>query len=133
MSKFVKGQSGNPAGRPKGNKNTSGELRQAIAAELPGIISTLVDEAKGGNAQAAAILISRVLPPLRPTAEASAVAIEEGATLAERAEAIAAAALSGSLAPDVASQLINVVSQQARIIEISELEQRITALEKQHG
>lgn len=132
MTRFKKGQSGNPAGRPKGTKNTSAELRKAIAAELPEILRTLVAEARTGNAQAAAVLLSRALPPLRPTTEAPEIAIA-GTTLAERAEAITAAAMSGSLSPDAATQLIGVVAQQARIIETSELEERITALEKRNG
>ena len=128
MTKFEKGKSGNPAGKPRGALSPSGRLRQAIAADLPNILATLRDRALDGDVQAASLLLSRCLPPLRPQSEAEDVPVT-GVSLTERAEGIAAAALSGDLSPTAANELIAVLAQQGRIIETAELAERITRIE----
>lgn len=130
--KFQKGKSGNPAGRPKGTKNSSSALREAIREELPSILRNLIELARGGDTQAAGVLLSRALPPLRPVSEATPIPTP-GESLGERAEAVSAAALSGVISPTTAAELMSVLSGQARITEIADLEQRITALENRNG
>ena len=63
MALFVKGQSGNPAGRPK-NSGALGEIRKSILNHVPEIINTLVINAKCGDVMAAKLLLERVLPPV---------------------------------------------------------------------
>jgi hypothetical protein len=62
---FKKGTSGNPAGRKPGTVTKVGKLRAGIEAHVPGILETLAELAKGGDVQAAKILLDRVLPALR--------------------------------------------------------------------
>jgi len=128
MARFKPGISGNPAGRPKGSPNKATQLRDMIRAELPEILKVLVEKAKGGDSQSAAVLISRVLPPLRPVSEGQTIQAA-GETLADRAEAVAAAALTGDLAPSTAGELMSVLAGQARVIETSELAARLERIE----
>lgn len=125
---FRPGQSGNPAGKPKGTKHASTRLRDAIASDLNDIVMALVEKAKAGDTGAAALLFSRSLPPLRPQSEAPDVELP-GATMNERAESITAAAMAGDLSPTGATELMGVLSQQARIAEISELAERLERIE----
>ena len=60
---FVKGQSGNPAGRPK-NCGVIAELRGSINQHVPEIIERLVKAAKSGDVLAAKLLLERVVPPV---------------------------------------------------------------------
>jgi hypothetical protein len=129
MAKFKPGQSGNPRGRPKGCSNASRVLREKIHAELPAIIKTLVELAQGGDTQAASVLLARALPPLRPVSEATELS-GAGATLADRAEAVAAATLAGNLAPSTASELMGMLAGHARIVETSELAARLERIEE---
>lgn len=128
MSRFQPGQSGNPAGRPKGVPNPQARLRNAISEHVPGIITRMVEAARDGDVAAASLLLSRVLPPVRP--ESQSVQIDgAGSTLAERAEAIAAATLAGEVSTSAAVDLMTVLQGQARVKELAELEERIAALE----
>lgn len=128
MPKFKPGQSGNPRGRPKGPM-ASTKLRDAIGNDLHAIVAALVERAKNGDVQAAGLLFSRTLPPLRPQSDAPDVALA-GETLDERADAIISAALAGKLSPTGAAELMGLLSQQARIQEISELAERLERIEQ---
>lgn len=128
MSRFQPGQSGNPAGRPRGIPNPQARIRQEIAQHLPAIIAQLVNRALSGDVAAASLLLSCSLAPLRP--EALALAIDNaGQTIAERAEAIAQATLAGQVPTSAAADLMAVLQGQARVKELIELEERIHALE----
>ena len=128
MTKFQKGRSGNPKGRPAGIPSPTAKLRNIIADDLPGILAALVEKAKDGDVGAANLLLSRCLPPLRPQSEADEIPTS-GTTLAERAESVVGAALAGAISPTVAAELMAVIGKHSQIIETAELERRITALE----
>ena len=127
--KFKKGQSGNPAGRPKGS-GISGQLRKAIEGEAASIIDALIEQAKGGDTAAAKTLLDRVLPALKP--ESQAIHLPElvaAGTMAEKARAAIDAAGAGAVSPSAASDLVSAIAGLAKIIETTELQKRLEALE----
>ena len=128
VSKFEKGISGNPAGRPK-NKTPATMLRKSIAKDMPAIINVLISMAKDGDVAAAKVLIDRVCPVLKPQSlELCLPAID---SLSGQGNEIIKATLSGQIPPDTGLQLIAALSNQAKIIKIDELTKRIESLEKQ--
>jgi len=54
MSKFVKGQSGNPAGRPPGSKSFQAELRAALEEHGEEILEKLIERGSPRRSTAAA-------------------------------------------------------------------------------
>jgi len=127
--KFKKGQSGNPAGRPKGS-GLSAQLRAAIEQDAPSIIKTMIEQAKAGDMQAAKALLDRVLPALKP--ESQAIHLPElvaAGTMADKAKAAIDAAGAGDIAPSAASDMVSAIAGLAKIIETTELQKRLEALE----
>ena len=130
MTTFKKGVSGNPAGRPKGS-GLAGRLRKVIADDADEILQSVITQAKGGDLAAAKILLDRIVPPLKPEAQAVQIAELSGSgDLVGKADAVIHAVGSGELAPDIAAQLISAVATLAKVIEIDQLQQRLEQLEK---
>ena len=128
-NQFIKGQSGNPQGRPKGS-GISAKLRQAIEGEAEAIIKAMIEQAKAGDIQAAKALLDRVLPALKP--ESQAIHLPElvaAGTMAEKARAAIDAAGAGDIAPSAASDMVSAIAGLAKIIETTELQKRLEALE----
>ncbi len=131
-SRWKPGQTGNPKGRPPGQSEIT-RLRAALAGDVPEILAGLVMAAKGGDVQAARLILERILPPVKAIEQAVALQLPEGGTLTAKASAVLTAAAIGDLAPGQAAQLIAALGTLAKIHEVDELAARITALEQQHG
>lgn len=67
---FPKGKSGNPRGRPKGSKNSTTILKEALKQDFDKalqkdfskIMKAIVDKAKEGDMVAAKMILDRVVP-----------------------------------------------------------------------
>ncbi len=121
------GQSGNPAGRPKGTGEI-GKLREAIKGHVPAIIARLTAQALEGDVQAARLLLERTVAPLKAVEPTQPLTLPDG-TLTEQGRAVLASVADGVLAPGQGAQLVAAIGQLARVAEVDELAARITALE----
>jgi hypothetical protein len=69
-TQFTKGTSGNPLGRPKGAKNKSTLLREAmqqkadrlLSKEVPKVLAVVIAAAKAGDMSAAKMILDRAVP-----------------------------------------------------------------------
>lgn len=130
---FSKGSSGNPAGRPPG-QTPGAQIRKAIEQRSTEILQAVIDAAIGGDMSACKMLLDRITPSLKPVAPQIEIDLPEGASLATQGSAVVHSALSGLVPPDIGSQLITALAQQAKLIETSDLIKRIEVLEKNaHG
>ncbi len=124
---FKKGQSGNPAGRPKGARDKRLTLMLSNEKALQ---RKLVKMALGGDVAAMRIIADRLWTRLRP--EAAPVRVTTAYSgLASKGAAIIDAALAGKLTPDVLRDLLSALADQARLVEFTEIEARLQALENQ--
>ena len=131
-TKWLPGQaSPNPSGRPRDTRTQA--LRQAILEEVPELIQTLLAQAKAGDTTASKLLLDKVLPSLKPTSEPVIFDIASNDSLANVAQSIIDEIARGSIAPDIGSQLISALAGQCKIIETTEILQKIEALEGQGG
>ena len=127
QGRFTPGKSGNPQGRPKSEITA---LRESLSVGAADVVTAILDAAKAGDMQACKIVLDRLLPPLKATAQSVHLALPESASPLDTARAILSATASGTLAPDIAAQLVAAVGTFCRIEEIEELRVRIAALEK---
>jgi hypothetical protein len=129
--KWKPGQSGNPRGKPKGARNhvllaldkIGGEAAQAV-------LEKAVEAAKGGDARAAELILSRVWParkgrPVALTLPPVLTAADLPAALA----AVVAAAAAGDLTTEEAAAVAGVLDMQRKAIETADIERRLAALE----
>lgn len=134
---YQKGQSGNPAGRVKGSMNKTTAL---IKNSIPEILEAVITQAKQGDLQAAAIILSRGLRPLKAAHEPIRILTApqlEAMSPAERADAVNTAALAGKLPADVAAALLDGIAKGCAIVESTTLAAEVAAMkaamEKQNG
>lgn len=129
MAKFQKGMpSPNSAGRPRGNA-TAARLREAIAGQLPDIIDVLVKQSLTGCTASAKLLLDRALPALKPTSTGIILDTIPGDNLAGTGQLVLDEISRGNIPVSEGSMLISALGTQAKIIEITTLSDRITALE----
>jgi hypothetical protein len=127
-SGWRKGQSGNPKGRPTGASEVA-RIRASLADHLPDIITKLVERAKGGDMQAARLLLERILPPVKVVENTVLIDMPQGASLTEHGAAVMQAVAAGIIAPSQGAALLSGLGSVAKLKEIDELEARIVALE----
>jgi hypothetical protein len=127
--RFAKGNSANPAGRPRGIVDRRARLRDAIQAAAPDLIARLIKQAKAGDTSAASLLISRAVAPLRAVDEPLAVPLALPDALGDKARTVLAAVAERRITPDQGASLLASVGVLARVLEAGELESRLAELE----
>ena len=125
------GQSGNPAGRPRGSRNKVTKYRAELEARGTAVIATIIERALDGDMQAARLVIERISPPIRAQASQVRFDLPDG-DLSVKASAILDAVAGGHVSVDVGKTLVDTLAGIARIVEITELEARLVALEEAH-
>ena len=115
---FKPGQSGNPSGRPRGIVDNRLALRKRLESRSEQILDVAVERAVSGSDSLLAALLSRLLPTVKPEAPAIAVS------------SVSADVLDGKVSPTVAKEVLEVLSLQAKLSVMEDLERRVSDLEK---
>ena len=121
------GQSGNPSGRRPGTGQLA-KLRETIATSIPELLENLIEKARGGDVQAARLLLERVLPPVRAAEAVQPLTLPDG-SLTDQGRAVLRAVADGVLAPGQGAQLLSGIAGLARVAELDEIARRLDALE----
>jgi hypothetical protein len=126
----------NTKGRPLGSLNKRTILRQALQDAFDGgeagFWQAVVEQAKAGDTQAMQMVAKRLMPELKTESQAIDLpALVAAPTLAGKAQAAIDAAGAGDIAPSAASDLVSAIASAARVVEITELQQRLEAIERQ--
>lgn len=122
------------AGKPRGTRH---KATQAVMALLDGQAEALtrraVDLALAGDGVALRLCLERLAPPRRDAPVTFTLpAMTTARDAAQAAGAVLEAVAEGDLTPSEAVQIMSLVDTFRRVLEVSELEARIAALEG-HG
>ena len=130
---FERGKSGNPNGRPKGARNNATVLAEALLdGEANAITRKLIDKALEGDTTALRLCLERLLPPRRgrPVASELPKKIETAADAVHASSLVLKACAAGDLSPGEATEIMSMITSHVRLVETTEIEARVTALEK---
>jgi hypothetical protein len=129
--RFHKGESGNPAGRPRGALNRATVVAQELlAARVERIANKLIELAEGGDMRAIRVCMDRLLPAIKDQPIAVELPpVEKPADSVEAAAAIAAAVAAGELTATEAAKLAKVVEVYVRALDSKGFDERLGKLE----
>jgi hypothetical protein len=128
---FVKGQSGNPAGKPPGCRNHATRIAETLLeGEVAALTRKAVALALDGDVGAMRLCFDRIIAPRRGRhVQLDLPPITKVADIADAMAAITAAVAAGSITPDEAVGVAKVVDTLVRAIETGDFDRRLKLLE----
>lgn len=125
MGKFITGNSAAKGhGRPLGN-SLQRQLRDAVGPRFDELVDTLLNAAAGGDMQAMSLLMSRMIPAVRPVQEPVPFNLV-GKTMTDKAGCILDAVAAGELSPSDGKALLDGVGG---VVKVQDAEQTARQLE----
>lgn len=129
---FVKGQSGNPNGRPRGSVNR-GTRAAAILLDGEGeaLARKAIEMALSGDAAALRLCLDRIVAPRREQpVSVDLPPIDSPADIARAMEGLIVAATRGQITAGDAFALSQTIATYLRAVEVSDFERRLKEVEE---
>ncbi len=127
---WAKGQSGNPKGKPQGARHKTTQVMESILGQRSqDILNAAIEAALGGDVAAQRLCLERLMPPTKDRP----IRIDLGGLddLVEASQRIVRSVSDGELTPDEGERISGLLERHRRLVELSELEQRVSLLEQQ--
>jgi hypothetical protein len=130
--RFTKGQSGNPAGRPRGSRNAATLACEALLeGQAEALTQKAVEMALGGDTVALKLCLERIYPVRRDRPVTFALPpITSARDVADIAAAVAQAVASGQLTPSEAAEIGKVIEIYVKAYQTAELNDRVVRVEQ---
>jgi len=130
--RFKPGQSGNPAGKPKGARHKASLLAEKLMQDdAKNIVNAVLEAARGGDMTAAKIVLDRIAPARRDgPVRFELPKIETAAQASKAMGAILEAVAAGDITPGEAGEVGKIVEGFVKTLEANEFEARLRALEE---
>jgi hypothetical protein len=130
QGKFQKGQSGNPAGKPKGARHKTTLAVQALLdGEAENITRKAIEAAMAGDITAIRLVLERILPARKDSPITLELpAISNSSNVVELMQAVLDAVSNGEITPLEANALAGVVEQWRKTYETLEVKAKLDEL-----
>ena len=129
--RWIKGQSGNPRGKPRGARNKVTVLAESLLAEeAEALVKKCVQLALEGQPVALKLCLERILPPIKE--RSIQLNLQAPHTTEEILHAMGQVfvhVVDGTIGPQEGNTLMNMFAATTKGIETFQLEQRLAALE----
>ena len=131
-TQFKPGQSGNPAGKPKGTRNaTTLALETLLDGQADALTAKAIELALAGDMQALRLCMDRILPARRDRPVSFDLPpINNAQDAAATVSAVLAAVAAGEVTPADAGEISKLIEVFAKVYETAELAERIEQLER---
>ena len=131
---FVKGQSGNPKGKPRGVRHATTQISYALMeGNLEAVLATVIERAKSGDMTACRMIVDKVLPNTKDRPIALDLPSINDLRGVGRAQAeILQAVATGDITPNEGEKIASIIEARRRSIETIDLEARISRLETEN-
>jgi hypothetical protein len=126
---FEKGQSGNPAGRPRGAPDRRALIRSLLLPHAPDLIEKAVELALQGDSVILKACIDKLIPNAR---ESARVKLGDFKKEGHGGELLLSKVAVGELSLEDAKAFMSLLESNARLTQQSEFMERLTALEEVH-
>lgn len=128
---FRKGKSGNTKGRPKGTLNKATLAAQVLLdGEAKALTRKVIDLAKKGDLTALRLCLDRIIPPRKDRPLVLKVPVIEGTDgLEEVSAAVLQSVAAGEITPSEGQALAAILEGHRKVVEVTDLERRISELE----
>jgi hypothetical protein len=132
---FVKGQSGNPAGKPRGCRNHASRIAETLLdGEVEPLTRKVMEFALDGDPTAMRLCFERIVAPRRARpVHLDLPPITNPADITAAMAAVTSAVVEGVITPAEGAEVAKVVDTYVRAIEASEFDRRLKALEADYA
>jgi hypothetical protein len=129
---FARGISGNPAGKPKGTRNKTTLVLEAILdGDAPELMRKAVQLAKSGDVSMMRLCLERLIPPRKDRPVAFDLPpLSTSADAAKAMLAIVQAVAAGKITASEAFEVSRIIESFAETLKVNELGARIANLEQ---
>jgi len=130
--RFIKGRSGNVAGKPRGVRDRATVAAETLlAGEAEALTRKIIELALRGDVHALRLCLDRILPVRRGSPVHVALPeINTASDVTAALSCVTAAIGRGELTPDEAGGIASVIEATRKSIELGEFERRLVALEQ---
>jgi hypothetical protein len=132
---FERGVSGNPAGKPKGARHRITLLAERLMEnDAQDVVMAVLAAARGGDMAAARLVLERISPVRRGRpVRLNLAPVNTSADLAAAVADLVAAVAAGQVTAEEGAAVGGLLGLQSRVLELTELEARLLALETRHA
>lgn len=104
------------------------KLAHAVQPRFTELVNTLMDKAIAGDMSAMSLLMTRLIPPVRPASDPIVFNLA-GSTMTDKATSILEAISTGRVAPDIGKTILDAVGNVVKIEDTEQVQRQLQLIQ----